>query len=97
MDRFSCEDAVILVLEEFPDSSTAFIESRVQFHKRYILMVLRKLEDRGVIVSRKHYYSTNRRKDGYSWNLPNNPHPTRASKKWSLADDGKGRPSEDQG
>jgi hypothetical protein len=97
VDRFTCEDAIILLLGEFPDSSTAFIRSRVTFHGKYTEITLAKLEERGIVRSRETQYSSNRRRDGTEWKLPNRPHPEKAVKKWSLVDDGEGRSPEDQG
>lgn len=50
MGRFSCEDAVILVLEEHGQSSTAFIQGRVDFKRETVYVTLRKMKEKGLVV-----------------------------------------------
>lgn len=84
-EKFTAEDSIICILEEFGECSTSFIVSRSPYGREAVYQRLRKLKERGIVEDRQTPLGENKLKNGRVWVAPRPPHPTRAAKKWRLA------------
>jgi predicted ArsR family transcriptional regulator len=94
VDRFTCEDAIILVLEEHGPCTTSFLMGRTDFKRETIYVNLRRMEKKGLVSSEELPDWGNLES---RWKPPAKRGPNKPQKKWSLVDDGEGRSTEDQG